>query len=43
VKAAGSSHEVKWYFTSHEFNDPESPRDRMAFLERKLRLKPKLR
>jgi dienelactone hydrolase len=40
VKAAGDSHEVKWYFTSHEFNDPESPRDRMAFLTRKLGLAP---
>ena len=40
VKAAGDSHEVKWYFTSHEFNDPESSRDRMAFLAKKLGLAP---
>jgi dienelactone hydrolase len=40
VKAAGDSHEVKWYFTSHEFNDPDSPRDRKAFLAKKLSLAP---
>lgn len=40
VKAAGDSHEVRWYFTSHEFNDPESPGDRMEFLRRKLTLTP---
>jgi cephalosporin-C deacetylase-like acetyl esterase len=38
VKAAGDSHEVRWYFTSHEFNDPDSPRDRMEFLEKRLLL-----
>ena len=40
VKAAGDSHEVRWYFTSHEFNDPDSPGDRMAFLKKKLGLAP---
>ncbi len=40
VKAAGASHEVRWYFTSHEFNDPDSPRDRMEFLTKKLGLAP---
>ncbi len=40
VEAAGESHEVRWYFTSHEFNDPESPRDRMEFLRKKLALAP---
>jgi dienelactone hydrolase len=40
LKAAGDSHAVKWYFTSHEFNDPESPRDRMEFLAKKLGLSP---
>jgi cephalosporin-C deacetylase-like acetyl esterase len=40
VKAAGDSHEVKWYFTSHEFNDAQSPRDRMEFLAKKLSLEP---
>ncbi len=40
VKAAGNSHEVKWYFTSHEFNDGESPRDRVEFLRKKLGLTP---
>ena len=40
VKAAGGSHEVRWYFTSHEFNDPDSPRDRMEFLKKKLGLAP---
>jgi dienelactone hydrolase len=40
VKAAGDSHEVRWYFTSHEFNDPDSPRDRMEFLKKKLGLAP---
>ncbi len=40
VKAAGDSHEVKWYFTSHEFNDAESPRDRLEFLKKKLALAP---
>jgi dienelactone hydrolase len=38
VKAAGDSHDVRWYYTSHEFNDPESPRDRMEFLEKRLLL-----
>jgi dienelactone hydrolase len=41
VKAAGPSHEVRWYFTSHEFNDPDSPRDRLEFLRRKLGLAPR--
>jgi len=40
LKAAGDSHEVRWYFTSHEFNDPDSPRDRTEFLTRKLLLAP---
>ena len=40
VKAAGGSQEVRWYFTSHEFNDPDSPRDRMEFLKKKLDLAP---
>jgi dienelactone hydrolase len=40
VKAAGSSHDVRWYFTSHEFNDPDSPRDRMEFLRKRLALAP---
>jgi len=40
VKAAGDSHQVRWYFTSHEFNDPDSPRDRMEFLQKKLGLAP---
>ena len=40
VKAAGDSHELRWYFTSHEFNDPDSPRDRMEFLKKKLGLAP---
>lgn len=40
VKAAGDSHDVKWYFTSHEFNDAESPRDRLEFLKKKLSLMP---
>jgi dienelactone hydrolase len=40
VKAAGDSHEVRWYFTSHEFNDPDSSRDRMEFLKKKLGLAP---
>ncbi|MGH9389892.1 MAG: dienelactone hydrolase family protein [Vicinamibacteria bacterium] len=40
VKAAGDSHDVRWYFTSHEFNDLESPRDRMEFLKKKLGLAP---
>jgi len=40
VKAAGDSHEVRWYFTSHEFNDLDSPRDRMEFLRKKLGLAP---
>ncbi len=40
LKAAGDSHAVKWYFTSHEFNDPESPHDRMEFLAKKLGLSP---
>lgn len=26
------------YFTSHEFNDPQSPRDRFEWLKKKLRL-----
>jgi dienelactone hydrolase len=38
VSAAGPSHEVRWYFTSHEFNDPASPRDRLEFLRKKLAL-----
>jgi dienelactone hydrolase len=41
VKAAGDSHRVLWYFTSHEFNDPDSPRDRMEFLAKKLGLAPR--
>lgn len=41
VKAAGPSHEVRWYFTSHEFNDLDSPRDRLEFLRRKLGLSPR--
>lgn len=41
VKAAGPSHEVRWYFTSHEFNDPASPRDRLEFLRKKLALAPR--
>ncbi len=40
LKAAGDSHEVRWYFTSHEFNDSDSPRDRMEFLKKKLALAP---
>jgi dienelactone hydrolase len=40
VKAAGDSHEVRWYFTSHEFNDPDSSRDRLEFLAKKLGLTP---
>ncbi len=40
VKAAGDSHEVRWYFTSHEFDDPDSPHDRMEFLRKKLALAP---
>ncbi len=40
VKAAGDSHEVRWYFTSHEFNDPDSTRDRTEFLRKKLGLAP---
>jgi hypothetical protein len=40
VKAAGDSHQTRWYFTSHEFNDPGSPRDRMEFLRKKLSLAP---
>src|SRR5262245_12403788 len=39
VKAAGKPQQVRWYFTSHEFNDPESPVDRRAFLARKLGFK----
>jgi dienelactone hydrolase len=41
VKAAGDSHPVLWYFTSHEFNDPDSPRDRVEFLGKKLGLAPR--
>ena len=40
VKAAGGSHGVRWYFTSHEFNDGQSPLDRMEFLKKKLALSP---
>lgn len=40
LKAAGDSHQALWYFTSHEFNDPDSPRDRMDFLRKKLALAP---
>jgi dienelactone hydrolase len=39
VKAAGKPQQVRWYFTSHEFNDPQSPVDRREFLARKLGLK----
>jgi dienelactone hydrolase len=41
VKAAGPPHEVRWYFTSHEFNDSDSPRDRFEFLRKKLGLRPR--
>ena len=36
VKAAGKPQQVRWYFTSHEFNDLQSPVDRRAFLARRL-------
>jgi dienelactone hydrolase len=38
AKAAGPSHELRWYFTSHEFNDPRSSGDRFEWLKKKLRL-----
>jgi len=39
VKAAGKPQQVRWYFTSHEFNDPQSPIDRREWLARKLGFK----
>jgi dienelactone hydrolase len=36
--AAGPSHTVRWYFTSHEFNDEASARDRHAWLAKCLSL-----
>jgi len=38
IKAAGGNQEARWYFTSHEFNDPQSPNDRFDWLKKKLRL-----
>jgi hypothetical protein len=32
----------KWYYTSHEFNDPKALLDRDQFLETQLKLKPVL-
>jgi dienelactone hydrolase len=39
VKAAGKPQQVRWYFTSHEFNDAQSPVDRREFLARRLGFK----
>jgi dienelactone hydrolase len=38
-KAVGGPKEQHWYFTSHEFNDGQSVKDRRAWLERELGLK----
>ena len=35
-EAAGKSHEVKWYYTSHEFNDPHSCKDRREWLGKRI-------
>lgn len=38
-KAASEPRETKWYFTSHEFGDEDSARDRREWLSRQLALK----
>lgn len=38
-EAAGQLKEIKWYYSSHEFNDPESRTDRMAWISAQLDLR----
>ena len=38
--AAGEPKQIKWYVTSHEFNDPQALADRARWLEREIGLRP---
>jgi dienelactone hydrolase len=38
-EAAGQPKQIKWYYCSHEFNDPQSPVDRAEWLSQQLGLK----
>lgn len=37
-RVAGPSHEVRWYFTGHEFHDAQATKDRRDWLAKKLEL-----
>lgn len=37
-RIAGSSHEVRWYFTGHEFHDEQATKDRLEWLAKRLEL-----